>query len=96
MDKLIWTTGKLPELGLMFLRNTLDKMHPGWTVRFGTTGKGLKPHYQIRNSQGKDLTFNGLSHEKFIDQDVFNDDNLSRGFDYDEITTALGITRKPK
>ncbi len=93
MSKLNWDVKTLPTLGLVFIRTVRDKMHAGSSVRFGTTGAGIKPHYQIKHANGNVIAFNGLSHSRFDGPDVFNDANLSEPFDYSEITAAYNSTK---
>lgn len=53
------------------------------TVRFGVTGKGVSPNYQIEGPQGVLGCFRGSNHERFTfhnGETFFNDKNLSISF----------------
>ncbi|WP_338545200.1 hypothetical protein V6W80_20070 [Pseudomonas benzopyrenica] len=94
MSKFIWTEENLPQLGLIFLRTVLDNMRrEGATVRFGNTGQGIKPNYQIRFPNNRSISFSGLSHEKFIGPDLFEEKNLSESFPRNVILRAYAGTK---
>ncbi|WP_095151873.1 hypothetical protein [Pseudomonas sp. Irchel s3b5] len=96
MSKLEWDHDRLLTLGLLRLRSMCEKMREGSLLKLGTTGTGLKPHYQVTHPKCKPIAFNGLSHKRFDGAEVFDEDNLSRPFTYVEITAAYEGTRQPK
>jgi len=94
MNKLKWKENDLPKLGLIFLRTVLENMRgEGATVRFGNTGQGIKPNYQISFSNNRSISFSGLSHEKFNGSDSFEEKNLSESFPYSAIHKAYAGTK---
>lgn len=94
MSRFIWTKENLPQLGLIFLRTVLDNMREeGTTVRFGNTGQGIKPNYQIRFPNTVSISFSGLSHERFNGPATFEEKNLSEPFSYSTIRTAYTGTK---
>jgi hypothetical protein len=48
-------------------------------VRFGTTGNGTSPHYEIEKEDSSKHPFNGLNHNIFVDapEGEFNSTNLT-------------------
>lgn len=60
-------------------------------VRFGNTGNGHSPHYQIIDESGSVICFNGRNHKQ--DKTVANafaEGNLSeRSFQYSDVQTLL-------
>ncbi|ENA26540.1 hypothetical protein HMPREF1487_09581 [Pseudomonas sp. HPB0071] len=93
MSKLIWNEKNLPTLGLIYLRTMRDNMREETsTVRLGTTGKGIAPHYEITLASGVHKR-NGLNHCLFKDNDKFDSSNLSEPFSYAQITKAYCACR---
>lgn len=85
-----WTMDKLASLGIVSLRYILGKMrNEEASVRFGTTGTGTYPNYQVKFSNGVVMTYQSKSHEKYSGADVFTDSNLSNDFSYSEILEAM-------
>lgn len=82
MNRLNWTEQNLTSLGSFFLRNVRDHMRgdEGATVRFGVTGIGVQPNYQITFSNGVVRTIRGSSHEAFNQADEFQEDRISDPF----------------
>jgi len=78
-------------LGHKFLRNVIKNMRNASfipTVKFGVTGIGMAPNYQITFSNGTVLTYSGMTHDRFphpTPGDKFNEDNLSQEYSYEEI-----------
>ncbi|KXJ32922.1 hypothetical protein [Pseudomonas sp. HUK17] len=94
MSRFIWTEENLPQLGLIFLGKVLDKMRKeGATVRFGNTGQGIKPNYQVRLPNTVSISFSGLSHKRFNGPDTFEEKNLSEPFSFSTIRTAYAGTK---
>lgn len=59
-------------------------------VRFGTTGTGHAPNYQIEGPDSVKHCFRGMGHGEATDAgDEFEPRNLSDQFSYDEITEML-------
>lgn len=58
-------------------------------VRFGTTGIGHSPHYQIEANDGAKHCFSGRNHED-ADEESFAEANLSEErFSYSEVQAML-------
>lgn len=91
MSKIEWNESNLPNLGRVFLRKVLDNMRPeisNSTVRFGQTGQGIRPNYQVTFENGVTRALNGSSHEAFDGADEFNSENVSGGFSFATIKGA--------
>lgn len=59
-------------------------------VRFGRTGIGHAPNYQIEGDDGSKHVFNGLGHKEASHiEDEFADDRLSERFSYDQVQGML-------
>ncbi len=89
MSAIEWNEAKLKSLGRIFLRKVLDNMRlDGSTVRFGETGQGIAPNYQITFSNGLVRVRDGKSHGDFKRVNEFNLNNLSKIFTYADIKKA--------
>lgn len=61
-------------------------------VRFGTTGKGVSPHYQIEVMDDTKHCINGLNHQTFVEtpEDQFDRNNLSeKVYTYPDVQQLL-------
>jgi hypothetical protein len=55
-----------------------QEWHEAAWVRFGTTGKGLRPNYQIESESGKEYkTFSGNTHARRASSQPFRPENLT-------------------
>lgn len=54
-------------------------------VKFGLTGKGVEPNYQVIDYKGGVFTYNGRSHDFDINTELYSENNLSRKFSYDDL-----------
>lgn len=62
-------------------------------VRFGNTGKGHAPNYQIDTVDGGKHCFMGLNHQEASEEE-FDTDNLSQErFSYSQVQSMLGRRR---
>ena len=96
MSRFIWTPNRISELGMKFLKSVLDNMNTEDTkIRFGTTGQGIKPNYQVSYPEKEPITFSGRNHEKFSGSDRFEENNLSESFPYSTIQEAY-VGAKPR
>lgn len=69
----------------MVMGNMVKAGH-GMSVRFGTTGRGIYPNYQIRYADGTVRAFRGRTHQLFFGQDgQFSPLRLSREYGFEEI-----------
>lgn len=57
-------------------------------VRFGETGTGIQPNYQVTFENGQTMTRRGSSHERYESADEFNDKKISQHFTYEQIDSA--------
>ena len=87
MGKLDWTLDSLPSLGRTFLRHVIDHMRgrDESTVRFGVTGQGISPNYQVKFPNGVIRTIRGSSHDAFEQADEFEAGKISREFSLAEM-----------
>jgi len=94
MTKLVWNEDILISLGRIFLRKVRDNMrgHLSSVVRFGQTGQGIAPNYQVTLPNGVILTYRGLSHKRFEEAAEFDISNISEPFDLAAITRAYEAT----
>lgn len=90
MTNITWTDDNLTELGRTFLRKVLDHMRgrEDSQVRFGETGHGVMPNYQVRFPNGVVRTLRGSSHKAFEQADQFDVSKISRSFNLAEVTDA--------
>ena len=90
--------GNVTKLDRLFLRNVLDNMrwNEAATVRFGLTGQGIKPNYQVTFPGYKPRTFMGLSHGKFIRADEFDQNRISDDIPYRDVLAAYEATKTEK
>jgi len=89
MSAIEWNEEKIKNLGRTFLREVMRNMRSKEsTVRFGETGQGIAPNYQVTFPNGVVMVRNGISHGSFKQVDEFNLDNLSKIFTYVEIEKA--------
>ena len=86
----VWTDDNLPELGRTFLRNVLQNMrnYEGTTVKFGITGKGIKPNYQVTYPNGVKRNINGASHDEDKRTDEYDKEKISKEFSLAQIQKA--------
>jgi len=99
MSKLLWTKERVTQMGPKFLQGVLANMgskNLNGTVRFGTSGKGEVPNYQVKTefgpiAPGRCLikVFQSKSHKEYNGTEVFNDDNLSDEFTHADILSML-------
>lgn len=90
MPKIEWNENNLPTLGRFFLRRVLDNMRgrEDSVVRFGETGQGIQPNYQVTFPNGRIMTLRGSSHEVFEQADEFDSHNVSKAFNLAAIQAA--------
>ncbi len=91
MTNITWTDDNLADLGRTFLRKVLDHMRgrEDSQVRFGETGHGVMPNYQVRFPNGVVRTLRGSSHKAFEQADQFDVSKISRSFNLAEVTAAF-------
>lgn len=59
-------------------------------VRFGLTGTGHGPNYQIECSDGRKIAFRGMGHSEASNiADAFEPENISEPFTYDDVVEML-------
>ena len=98
MSYLEWDLDNIIMLGKLFLRNVESNMnnYEDSTVRFGITGKGIQPNYEITYPKGTIHIFSGASHKIYHSVDKFNKSRISEPFTFSQIQEALSkSTYKP-
>lgn len=99
MSHLDWNELKLADLGRSFLSKVFDNMRnqPSATVRFGKTGTGVRPNYQvtfpIEGGEPIKHPRRGSTHKRYQDTEAFNEERISDPFTYEQIMIAAG--RRP-
>ncbi|MFB2733757.1 hypothetical protein [Shewanella mangrovisoli] len=90
MSGIEWNEDSLPTLGRVFLRHVIGHMRgrSESTVRFGVTGQGIMPNYQVTFPNGVTRTLRGSSHDAFEQADAFDEERISRPFFLAEIQSA--------
>ena len=64
------------------------------SVRFGNTGGGHSPNYQIQTNEGNIYCYGGRTHERRAEGE-FDSENLSEEkFSYTDVTTMLARARR--
>jgi hypothetical protein len=85
-----WSEENLSLLGKSFLSNVISNMRfEDSLVRFGETGKGAQPNYQITFPNQRIWTIRGSSHETYEDAEKFNSERISIPFSLAVVRTAL-------
>lgn len=94
MISIRWDMENMSKLGRLFLRNVIDNMRnfEEAKVRFGETGQGIQPNYQVTFPNGIVRTFRGSSHKPFSQAEEFNLDNLSEAFSLEDIKNIFNST----
>lgn len=95
MSQLEWNEETLPSLTRKFLRNVHEKMRrDDSTVRFGLTGNGTSPNYEVEFKDGRKLAYSGLSHEQTTRTEKFDENKLSLQFSRQQIAEARTKSKK--
>ncbi len=90
MSMLEWTEENLPQLGKLFLLSVEQNMrHDDTKVRFGLTGTGARPNYEVEFPNGRRLAYGGLSHEQDTRADTFHEKRISQAFSRQQISDAI-------
>lgn len=79
-------------VGEAYMIKVLGNSGAGTHVRFGLTGNGTAPNYQVEfeGSERPRLLFGGLSHKEWTgDEKEFADDRLSKPFPYEDLFAAF-------
>lgn len=85
-----WNKDNLALLGKSFLSNVFSNMRfEDSSVRFGETGNGTQPNYQIIFPNERVWTIRGSSHETYEDAEKFNTEKISEPFSLAVVRTAL-------
>lgn len=65
------------------------------TVRFGITGDGISPHYEITAGEGLDkplvFSFDGKSHKRFHSLMPFDEARLTESYTYLQVIELLDV-----
>lgn len=87
LEKIIWDDERLSHLSNAFLTKLLGNMsvNTNSQVCFSTTGKGIKPSYQIDFGNGEIFAFSGSNHKKLKKRLPKNQDKISSAFSLSEI-----------
>jgi len=90
MNGIKWDQDNLHTLGRHFLRNVLGNMrgNENTLVRFGETGQGIQPNYQVTFPNGVTRVLRGSSHEAFQQVDEFDSGKISQPFNLATVTEA--------
>jgi len=95
-----WTSPQMvvSTLGEDFVRLVLNNMPQDSTVRFGETGEGVFPNYQIERESGERVLWRGNGHGLWPDGvDEFDQGKISRAFSKKELHDVfVGEFRKPR
>ncbi|MFO7913758.1 MAG: hypothetical protein R6V15_16510 [Desulfotignum sp.] len=93
---IVWDEERLGELATPFLEKVFQNMgtDEASTVCLGTTGKGIRPNYQIQFSDKTTISFSGSSHKPSKKPDATKTKNISLPFSRAVIENVLGQKRK--
>jgi outer membrane receptor for ferrienterochelin and colicin len=78
---------KLPKDYLSIVKQMVDKRDIAG-VRFGITGKGVHPNYELIYIDGSRQPMSGQNHQKFRDFEEFDVTNITNIFTLDELKAA--------
>jgi hypothetical protein len=86
-----WDEERLSQLATPFLEKMLQNMgeDPGAAVCLGTTGKGIRPNYQVHFSDKTLTSFSGSSHKPNQKPDAGKTKNISPPFSRQVIENIL-------
>lgn len=66
-------------------------------VRFGRTGQGIGPNYQIEGPDGVKTLFNGRGHSEITHvDDEFDREKISEPFTYSAVRDMLALRSQPR
>lgn len=87
LEKIVWDDERLSQLSSTFLTKLLDnmKVNANSQVCFSTTGKGIKPSYQVDFGNGEVFAFSGSNHKKLKKRLPKNPDKTSSLFPFSKI-----------
>ena len=90
-----WDIDRVAQLSEAFLEKVLGNMagDPESKVFFGTTGKGIRPNYQIEFKDGQIATFTGSGHKPKTAPPGQGAKNLSAPFTFQQINDILNNIR---
>jgi len=89
-----WDIDRVAQLSKAFLVKVLENMagDSGSKVLFGTTGKGIRPNYQIEYADGRMASFTGSGHKPKTGSPGQGAKNLSAPFPFRDIDAILNKT----
>lgn len=89
-----WDIDRVAQLSETFLEKVLKNMadDPESKVFFGTTGKGIRPNYQIQFKDGQITSFTGSGHKSKAVSPGQGAKNLSASFSFQEVDAILNKT----
>lgn len=89
MSKEVWdgNIAKLPKDYLSKVKMMM-KSQCAVGVRFGITGKGVHPNYELALAGGTTQPMSGQNHEKFRDYEEFDKTNITQLFNLSDIEAA--------
>ncbi|WP_020588157.1 hypothetical protein [Desulfobacter curvatus] len=89
-----WDIERVAQLSKPFLEKVLKNMavDPESKVLFGTTGKGIRPNYQIEFKDGQIVSYTGSGHKPKASPKGQGAKNLSSPFSFQEIDGILNKT----
>ncbi len=90
-QRIEWDEKRIASLAPNFLLKLLENMgtHKHVTVCFGTSGKGIRPNYQILLGPEKSMAYSGSSHKPLAKTMDAKSGRLSRPFTRNVIEKAL-------
>lgn len=89
-----WDIDRVAQLSKTFLEKVLKNMavDSESKVLFGTTGKGIRPNYQIEFKDGQVVSFTGSGHKPKATPKGQGAKNLSAPFSFQEIAAIVNKT----
>jgi len=90
-SRIVWDEERVAQLSDAFLRKVFTNMGDDSEalVYFGTTGKGIRPNYQIHFGKRSIIPFNGSSHKPGVKKISSNTGKLSPAFSREVIEKIL-------
>ena len=90
-SRIEWNENRVAELSPLFLKKLLANMgeDKDAQVCFGTSGKGIRPNYQISSGSKEAIAFNGSSHRENEKLIAKGEGKLSAPFSRDVIEKSL-------
>lgn len=90
-EPISWDEKQVGQLSKLFIKKITENLaeDKAATVYFSSTGKGIRPSYQIKFSNDRIKAYSGSSHSPLKKLLPSDENKISQGFSYETITSIL-------